>query len=87
MTRQPSLRSLGWIVLLLGVLQAPEAYAQSAALTVSGTPPTSVVAGTAYKVTPSVAGGRGARRFFLIRSKPAWASFDWRTGTLSGTPA
>jgi Putative Ig domain len=87
MTRLPLLRLLGLMVILLGWLQPVPSFAQSATLTISGTPPTSAIAGTAFRFTPGVSGGRTSRRFFWVRSKPAWASFDRRTGTLSGAPS
>ncbi|MDA8351084.1 MAG: fibronectin type III domain-containing protein [Pseudomonadota bacterium] len=54
------------------------------ALSVSGTPATTVVAGQTYSFTPTVSGG--ATVTYSIQNAPAWASFNTRTGQLSGTP-
>jgi Putative Ig domain len=55
---------------------------------ISGTPGTSVQAGTAYRFQP-VATDEDANTTlqFSISGRPAWASFSTRNGTLSGTPA
>ncbi len=53
---------------------------------IAGTPPTSVVAGSAYRFTPSVSGPNGATITFSVENAPAWATFDPATGELSGTP-
>jgi hypothetical protein len=55
--------------------------------TISGTPPLTAVAGQAYTFTPTASSPRGGTLTFSIANKPAWASFDAMTGTLSGTPA
>lgn len=54
--------------------------------TISGTPPTSVVAGTAYTFTPTASDPDGNVLTFSVTNRPAWASFDAATGRLSGTP-
>lgn len=87
MTRILSIPFLALAGLLATVLSAPPALAQSAPLIISGTPSTTAIAGIPYSFTPTAAGGRSTRRFFGIRGKPNWASFNWRNGTLSGTPA
>ncbi len=56
------------------------------ALSVQGTPATSVAAGTAYAFQPSVSGTTGTVTF-TIANLPTWASFDPSTGALTGTPA
>jgi len=53
----------------------------------SGTPPARVVGGQAYSFTPGVFDGDGQTLRFGITGRPAWASFDSSTGTLSGTPS
>ena len=51
-------------------------------------PATSVTAGTAYSYVPTITDGDlNDTHTFTITNKPAWASFDTATGTLSGTPA
>lgn len=54
--------------------------------TITGTPPTSVTAGSAYSFTPTAKGSSGSTLAFSIQNKPGWASFNASTGALSGTP-
>ncbi len=54
--------------------------------TISGTPPTSVTAGTAYTFTPSAADADNDTLGFTITNMPSWATFNTGTGRLSGTP-
>ena len=60
--------------------------AASSAPTISGTPATTVIAGTAYSFTPAAADPGGNALTFSIANAPAWASFSASTGQLSGTP-
>jgi hypothetical protein len=53
---------------------------------ISGTPPTTVTAGTAYAFQPTASDPDGNTLTFSITSKPAWATFSATTGRLSGTP-
>jgi len=68
------------------------AYASSLDLTISGTPPTTVVAGQAYSFTPTVSGLPAwyyeyfPYQAFTVKNKPAWATFNKDTGALTGTP-
>lgn len=55
--------------------------------TISGSPPTTVVAGQAYAFQPTAADPDGQTLRFGIANKPSWAAFDIATGRLSGTPA
>jgi hypothetical protein len=55
--------------------------------TISGTPPTSVQAGSAYAFTPTAKDPEGKTLAFSITNKPAWATFSTTTGKLSGTPS
>ena len=55
--------------------------------TISGTPPTSVKAGSAYAFTPTAKDPEGKTLTFSITNKPAWAAFSTTTGRLSGTPS
>jgi Putative Ig domain len=59
----------------------------SSTLTISGTPPNSISAGTQYQFTPIVAGSSGGTLVFSIGNIPPWATFNTSTGMLSGTPA
>ncbi len=60
---------------------------QSAALTIAGTPVTSVQAGKAYAFTPTTSNAGGGTLTYTISAKPAWATFSSSTGQLTGTPA
>jgi hypothetical protein len=55
-------------------------------LTISGTPATTAIAGTAYSFTPSASGPNGNTLTFSVTNKPLWASFSISSGELSGTP-
>ena len=55
--------------------------------TISGTPATTDVAGTAYTFTPQASDSNGAALSFSVQNLPSWAIFSIATGTLSGTPA
>lgn len=59
---------------------------ENTAPTISGAPVTTVKAGQSYSFTPSARDPDGDALTFGIQNKPAWASFDAATGTLSGTP-
>lgn len=54
---------------------------------ISGTPPTSVQAGSAYAFTPTASDPEGQTLAFTVTNKPAWATFSTTTGKLSGTPS
>lgn len=54
--------------------------------TISGTPATSVVVGSAYTFTPTANDPDNQPLSFSIRNRPAWAAFDTTTGRLQGTP-
>lgn len=58
----------------------------SAPPTISGTPATSVAAGSAYSFTPVASASGGAALTFSIQNQPGWATFSAATGNLSGTP-
>ena len=54
---------------------------------ISGSPVTGARVNEAYTFQPSASDPDGDNLSFQIASKPAWASFDTRTGRLSGTPS
>ena len=54
--------------------------------TISGSPAAQVAAGTRYALLPTARDPDGDVLAFTIENRPAWASFDTTTGTLSGTP-
>jgi hypothetical protein len=55
--------------------------------TISGTPVTRVSLGTTYAFVPSAADVNGDTLTFVIANKPVWASFNTRSGALTGTPS
>lgn len=52
----------------------------------SGTPTSSITAGTWYSFTPTASDADGNPLTFSIVNKPAWATFNTATGALTGTP-
>src|SRR3989440_561628 len=54
--------------------------------TISGIPPTSVVAGSNYSFKPSATDPAGKVLTFSIQAMPSWATFSASTGALTGTP-
>lgn len=53
---------------------------------ISGTPPTSVMAGNTYAFTPAANDADGNTLGFSIAGKPSWATFSGATGALTGIP-
>jgi hypothetical protein len=58
----------------------------SGSVKISGTPPTSVTAGAAYRFQPSATDSAGRTVSFSVANKPSWATFSIATGLLSGAP-
>jgi hypothetical protein len=54
--------------------------------TISGTPSTTVLQGSAYAFTPTASDPDGDALTFGITNAPSWAAFNTATGRLSGTP-
>lgn len=54
---------------------------------VSGTPATSITAGSAYSFRPSGSDPEGRALTWSITNRPAWASFNTTNGALTGTPS
>jgi hypothetical protein len=54
---------------------------------IQGTPSTSVIVGQGYSFTPIVKGAKKAKFNFKIINKPAWISFNTKTGGMSGRPS
>lgn len=67
-----------------GTSPAPSTGNQPPAI--SGTAATSVVVGQKYTFTPSATDPDQDAVTFTIANKPKWATFDPKTGTLSGQP-
>ena len=55
--------------------------------TISGNPPTQVVAGKRYAFQPTANAASGTALTFSIQNKPPWATFSASSGLLAGTPA
>jgi putative Ig domain-containing protein len=54
---------------------------------ISGTPSAQAAVGQRYTFVPTASDADGDRLIFWIQSKPSWATFDWRTGGITGIPA
>ncbi|KXJ98108.1 MAG: Chitinase A1 precursor [Parcubacteria bacterium OLB19] len=53
---------------------------------ISGTPATTTIIGDVYTFTPIATDQNGDPLTFSITNKPTWATFDTKTGKLTGTP-
>lgn len=53
---------------------------------ITGSPTTTLTAGTTYSFTPQAADANGDALTFAITNRPAWAQFNAQTGALTGTP-
>jgi hypothetical protein len=53
---------------------------------ISGTPPTSVTAGSAYTFQPTASDADSDTLTYSIQNMPNWATFNSSTGRLTGTP-
>lgn len=71
----------------LGPFSITVKAASNPTVKISGTPASSVEAGTYFSFRPTVSAPSGARLTFSITNKPSWASFNTGNGTLSGTPS
>jgi hypothetical protein len=60
--------------------------AQNRAPVISGTPPSTATVGTLYSWTPAVSDPDRNALTLTLNGKPAWASFDPKTGRIYGTP-
>ena len=58
----------------------------NSAPTISGNPASSVLAGSGYSFRPSASDPNGDALTFIIDNKPSWATFDTKSGQLSGIP-
>lgn len=54
---------------------------------VSGTPATSITAGSAYSFRPTGSDPEGRALTWSITNRPSWAGFNTTTGALTGTPS
>jgi hypothetical protein len=67
------------------LLPAP-ALAANIAPVISGTPPKTVAVGDAYFFKPTARDANGDTLRFSIQNKPVWATFEYQSGVLRGTP-
>ena len=58
----------------------------NSAPTISGSPPSSVLADATYAFTPTANDADGDTLSFSVANLPTWASFDSTTGRIQGTP-
>ena len=58
----------------------------NAAPTISGAPPTGVMAGTLYQFRPSTSDPDGDTLTYTVSNRPPWAAFDRTNGRLQGIP-
>lgn len=81
------LAALGLSLMLTSAAEgASWRFRSNKAPTISGSPNTTVVTGSAYSFTPTATDREGDRLRFYIANKPVWAAFDASTGHISGTP-
>ncbi len=81
--------ALWCVVALLAGCKAPWDASDSgsdAALTIQGTPPTTVTVGSPYSLQATATAPTGVTVGYSIANKPRWASFSTRTGMLEGVP-
>jgi hypothetical protein len=75
------------VITLIATLLAPAwALAANTAPVISGTPPTTVALGKSYYFKPTARDANGDTLRFSIQNKPAWATFEYKSGVLRGTP-
>jgi hypothetical protein len=68
-------------------LQVTAAAPTNRAPVISGTPATTVAAGTAYSFTPTASDADGNTLTFGVQNRPSWATINTTSGRLSGTPS
>ena len=65
----------------------PTAPTTNTAPTIAGQPGSSILAGQTYSFQPSASDANGDSLTFSAANVPAWASFNFSTGRLTGTPS
>jgi hypothetical protein len=82
-----SLRSLVIAFVACSATLVGHAAHAASALTISGSPASTVTVGSSYSFTPTTHDSNSGRTLsFAVANKPAWATFNSSTGRLSGTP-
>jgi hypothetical protein len=72
--------------LIAGAALMGSARANAMTITISGSPATTIAAGSTYSFTPTAKDSDGTKPAFSITGKPSWATFNSTTGQLSGKP-
>lgn len=89
------LKGIRWAIPALALCLAPvlasaqggsRASSRNHPPVISGTPPSSVVAGQPYDFLPVASDPDGNALTFSIKNRPSWATFSSTTGRLQGTP-
>jgi hypothetical protein len=70
-----------------GLHGAPVSTSVNGSPVVSGSPQTAATVGSAYVFQPTASDPEGDPIEFQVANKPSWATFDSRTGRLSGVPS
>jgi len=75
------------IFMVATMLFGLSAHARTGTLSISGSAPSSVVAGQPYSFQPTVSGSYAPYARFSIANKPAWLGFNKYTGKVYGVPS
>jgi hypothetical protein len=70
-----------------GQPSTPSGTGQNHVPQITGTPATSIQAGTTYMFQPYAVDSDNDALTFQVTNRPAWATFDTTSGTLTGTPS
>ena len=74
-------------VQVLAAVSTPAPPPSASPPVISGTPPTSVIAGSGYAFQPTASDPAGNPLSFSVQNKPTWAGFSIASGQLYGTPS
>jgi Putative Ig domain len=77
----------GYVTSLPSFSIAVSSATTNTAPVISGTPATTVTAGSAYSFQPTASDANGDPLTFSVANAPSWATFSSTTGRLSGTPS
>ena len=74
------------LILITNLFTPSVASAANTAPVISGTPKTVVSVGQSYYFDAQATDANGDQLRFRIQNKPVWATFEWKSGVLRGTP-
>ena len=74
------------LILITNLFTPSVASAANTAPVISGTPKTVVSVGQSYYFNADATDANGDQLRFRIQNKPVWATFEWKSGVLRGTP-